>query len=57
MGVPASVVECGSTHTGGAKSIRLNRLHCARRLAAPIRNLAVLVDISYEDRTYCCTMR
>jgi hypothetical protein len=45
MGQPASGVECGGAHIGGAKSIRLE----APRSVFAVRNWAVLVGMGCDD--------
>src|ERR1700733_11207132 len=47
MGLPASGVECGSAHIGGAKSIRLDDGPQPQRSVSAVRNWAALVDIGY----------
>src|SRR5277367_3106615 len=49
MSPPASGVECGSAHIGGAKSIRLDDRRRPRRSASAVRNWAALTDIGYDD--------
>src|ERR1700740_598422 len=61
MGPPASGVECGSAHIGGAKSNRLGDW-CQRKRSDPaVQNRAMLVGVGYDDRpwhphTECCSM-
>jgi len=50
MGPPASVVECGSAHIGGAKSIRLDDWRQPPRSVSTVGNSAALVDMSFDDR-------
>jgi len=45
MGLQASGVQCGSVHTGGAKSIQLDDWRQPRRSVSAVRNCAALVDL------------
>src|SRR6185437_3158303 len=50
IGLPASGVECGSAHIGGAKSIRLDDGRQPRRSVSAVRNWAALAGMGYHDR-------